>query len=76
LATATALAAFAITLAATRYVAVASITGTCVLALVAPLSGSPASVALAAAGLAALIVWKHRGNLMRLARGNERRLGS
>jgi glycerol-3-phosphate acyltransferase PlsY len=71
-----ALAAFAAALAAFRYVSLASITGAIALALAAASLAAPRSVALAAAGLAALIVWKHRGNLARLARGTERRLGS
>jgi len=74
-AAAAALLAFALTLAATRYVSLASISGAVVLAVAAFLGGAPGSVARAAAGLAALIVWKHRSNLERLARGAESRLG-
>jgi glycerol-3-phosphate acyltransferase PlsY len=70
------LAAFAVTLAAFRYVSVASIGGAIALASAAVWLAAPRSVAVAAAGLAALILCKHRENLARLARGDERRLGS
>lgn len=74
LATAVALAVFAIALATLRYVSVASMAGAASLAVVAFLTGSPPSVAWSAAAMAGLIVWKHRGNLRRLARGTESRL--
>lgn len=74
-ATAWGLLAFGLALAATRYVSLASVSGTLALAAAAFLGDAPAPVAGAAAGLAALIVWKHRGNLERLARGAESRLG-
>jgi glycerol-3-phosphate acyltransferase PlsY len=74
LATAAALVAFALTLAAGRYVSIASLAGAACLALAAWLSGAPPSVWRAAAGLALLIAWKHRGNLERIARGVEPRL--
>lgn len=75
-ATVSALAVFAVALAATRYVSVASIAGTLALAAAAFLLGAPPPVVRAAAGLALLIVWKHRANLQRLARGTESRLGA
>jgi len=74
-ATASAFFAFSLTLAATRYVSLASISGAAVLAAACFVSGAPGPVARAAAGLAALIVWKHRSNLERLARGSEPRFG-
>jgi glycerol-3-phosphate acyltransferase PlsY len=74
-ATATALGVFAVTLALTRYVSVASLVGTVSLAAAAYLTDRPHPIPLAAAGLAALIVWKHRENLRRLFLGTERRLG-
>lgn len=70
-----ALLVFAITLAATRYVSLGSIAGTVTLVLVAFLRGAPAPVPQAAAGVALLILWKHRGNLQRIVRGTESRLG-
>jgi glycerol-3-phosphate acyltransferase PlsY len=69
-----ALVAFALALAATRYVSLASLAGSGSLALVAWLRGAEASVWRAAAGLALLIAWKHRRNLERIARGEEPRL--
>jgi len=69
---------FAITLAACRYVSVGSI----VMALIFPPAalllapaGSRAPVAGAGVALAALVVWRHRANLRRLARGEETKLG-
>jgi glycerol-3-phosphate acyltransferase PlsY len=74
-ATASALVAFAVVLAVTRYVSLASIAGTLVLAVAAFLLGAPGPVVRAAAGMAVLIVWKHRGNIERLSHGTENRLG-
>jgi glycerol-3-phosphate acyltransferase PlsY len=74
-ATLAALATFAVALAVARYVSLASIAGTLVLAFAAFLLGAPTPVVRAAAGMAVLIVWKHRANLQRIARGTENRLG-
>lgn len=74
--TAAALGAFALVLAATRYASLASIAGTVTLAGLAFLLGYPGSVARAAAATGLLVLWKHRGNLERLARGTESRVGS
>jgi acyl phosphate:glycerol-3-phosphate acyltransferase len=68
--------AFGLVLLATRYVSLASIAGAVTLAVAAFLLGAAPAVARAAAGLALLIVWKHRGNLERIAHGTESRLGS
>jgi acyl phosphate:glycerol-3-phosphate acyltransferase len=76
LATAAGLAAFAVTALVTRYVSVGSMTGAVVLAASAAVLGAPRPVWGAAAAMAALIVWKHRGNLERLADGTESRMGS
>jgi glycerol-3-phosphate acyltransferase PlsY len=75
-ATASALAVFAVTLAATRYVSVGSMAGAVTLALAAFLWGAPRPVGWTATALALLIVWRHRGNLERIAKGTERRLGA
>ena len=75
-ATGAALATFAVVLAITRYVSLASIAGTLVLAVAAFLLGAAAPVVRAAAGMAVLIVWKHRANLERLSRGTESRVGA
>lgn len=75
-ATVAALVTFGMVLAVSRYVSIASMAGTLVLAFAAFLLGAPTSVVRAAAGMAVLIVWKHRGNLQRIARGTERRMGA
>jgi glycerol-3-phosphate acyltransferase PlsY len=69
------LAIFALTLAATRYVSVASVAGALGLAALAWISGAPRAVAATATALALLIAWKHRANLQRIASGTESRLG-
>jgi acyl phosphate:glycerol-3-phosphate acyltransferase len=73
--TAGGLVVFAAVVAATRYISLGSIAGTSTLALLSFLLGASEPVARAAAGLALLIVWKHRANLQRIARGTESRLG-
>ncbi len=74
--TAAGLAAFVAVVAATRYASLGSIAGATVLAFCAFLQGGPQPVARAAAGMALLIVWRHRGNLERIAHGTESRLGA
>lgn len=74
-----ALAVFLIVLALWRYVSLASICATIALPLLlAPLSPRPVTTPeLAAASVAAaLILWRHRGNLERLRRGTEMKLGA
>jgi len=75
-ATLAALLTFAVVLAASRYVSLASIAGTLALAVAAFLLGAPTAVVRSAAGMAVLIAWKHRANLQRVARGTESRLGA
>jgi glycerol-3-phosphate acyltransferase PlsY len=74
--TALALVGFTLVLVATRYASIASIAGTMTLAVLAFLLGYPESVARAAAAAGLIILWKHRGNLDRLTKGTESRLGS
>ena len=76
LATSAALLLFAIVTFATRYVSLASIVASASLGALAFLFGAPAPVPLAASVVAALIAWKHRENIRRLARGTERRMGA
>ena len=76
LATAAGLAAFALVLAATRYASMASIAGTITLAVLAFALGASRPVAAAAAAAGLRVVWKHRGNLRRVAAGTESRVGS
>lgn len=75
-ATGAALLVFAATLAAARYVSLASIAGAVTLAVLVFALGAPAAVSPAAAAMAVLILWKHRGNLERIAKGTEGRIGA
>jgi acyl phosphate:glycerol-3-phosphate acyltransferase len=75
LATAIAVAIFVAIVWATRYVSLGSVLATAALVPFADASGAPRSVGLAAAGAAALIIFRHRSNLVRLGRGTERRIG-
>lgn len=59
----------------TRYVSLGSILATVTLPVIEWSRGAPEAVMLAAAGAAVLILFRHRGNIRRLARGTERRLG-
>jgi glycerol-3-phosphate acyltransferase PlsY len=70
-----ALTVFALVTAATRYVSVGSIAGSASLAVFAWLLGTLPPVPLAAALVAAVVAWKHRENIRRLANGTERRMG-
>lgn len=74
--TAGALVAFGAALATTRYVSVSSLVACATLAALAFVLHGPSAVAFAAAGTALLVLWKHRGNLERIARGRENRLGA
>lgn len=75
LATGAAVGIFVAVVWATRYVSLGSILATAALAPLADAGGAPRGVPLAAAGAAALIIFRHRGNLVRLVRGTERRIG-
>ena len=68
--------AFGVTVAASRTVSLASVVGAVALPFAAAALGSTAPVVVALAVSAVLIVARHGGNLRRLARGEERRLGS
>jgi glycerol-3-phosphate acyltransferase PlsY len=70
-----ALAVFALTVWLTKYISLGSVLATIALPPIAYLAGSPAPAFGSAAAAAALIVFRHRSNLLRLLRGDERRLG-
>jgi len=72
--TAVAMGAFAVTLVTVRYVSVASMTGAVLMAALTFVLGSPPPVAWSAAAVAALIVWRHRGNVQLILKGTENRL--
>ena len=58
-----------------RYISLASIVGCLSLPVGAALLGYPRHSVAAAAMVALIITWRHRENIVRLARGTERRLG-
>jgi glycerol-3-phosphate acyltransferase PlsY len=59
----------------TRYISVGSLAGTLALALATVLHDDPGVVTLGAVAAAAVIVHRHRPNLLRLIAGSERRIG-
>ncbi len=67
--------AFLVVTATTRYVSLGSIAGALTLASLGLAHPGPGLVALAAGLTAALIVLRHRSNLLRILRGAERRTG-
>ncbi len=73
---ASALVAFAVVVAATRYVSLGSLIGAVVLpvALLWQEHG-PSPLVLVSASVAAFVFWTHRDNIGRLRRGEERRVG-
>jgi glycerol-3-phosphate acyltransferase PlsY len=66
---------FLATVWATRIVSLGSVIATVTLPSVAWLVGSPRSVVVAAIGVGALILFRHRANLRRILHGTERRMG-
>lgn len=75
IAAAMAAAAFLATVWATRIVSLGSVIATVTLPPVAWLLGSPQPVVVAAIGVGALILFRHRANLRRILHGTERRMG-
>lgn len=67
---------FAVVLAASRTVSLASIVAVALLPVAAGLTGAGGAEVAALAGCAALVVVAHRDNIVRLAHGDERRLGA
>ncbi|MCM2256650.1 MAG: glycerol-3-phosphate 1-O-acyltransferase PlsY [Vicinamibacteria bacterium] len=67
---------FAVVAAATRYVSVGSVVGAVALALGAWATGAPPPTWVAATLVSAVVIWKHRENLARLATGRENKLGA
>jgi len=74
-ATAVAVIVFVLTTATTRYVSLGSVLATITLPAVEWSRSGPDPITLVALAAAALILFRHRGNLARIARGTERRLG-
>ena len=71
-----AVATFAVVTAATRYVSLGSIMGAAALAALSFVTQDNAAVSWSAVFCSALIVVRHRENITRLRRGEERRLGA
>jgi acyl phosphate:glycerol-3-phosphate acyltransferase len=76
LASAVAAVAFVGVVVVSRTVSLASMVAVVVLPVAAGLTGAPAGEVAALSGCAALVVAAHRENILRLARGNERRIGA
>jgi glycerol-3-phosphate acyltransferase PlsY len=76
LAMAPALAIFATAVWVTKYVSLGSVLAAMLLPPLAYVLGSPAPSVAAAVASAAIIVFRHRSNVMRLRSGTERRLGT
>jgi acyl phosphate:glycerol-3-phosphate acyltransferase len=74
MATVIAIALFLVIVGTTRYVSLGSVAATLALPPAAWLTGSTNAVVGAAAGIAGLILFRHRANLRRLQTGTERRL--
>jgi glycerol-3-phosphate acyltransferase PlsY len=70
-----ALAVFVSTVWLTKYVSLGSVLATLALPPIAYATGSPQSAVLVACAACALIVFRHRSNVVRLRTGTERRLG-
>jgi glycerol-3-phosphate acyltransferase PlsY len=75
-ATLVSLAVFAAVVALTRVVGLGSVLAALALPVAAHLTGSPRAVTSAACFVAVFVVVRHRGNLLRLLRGTEHRLGA
>jgi glycerol-3-phosphate acyltransferase PlsY len=60
----------------TKYISLGSILATIALPSIAYATGAPAAAVVAAWAAAALIIFRHRGNVMRLIGGKERRIGA
>ena len=74
-ATVAAAAVFLLVVWGTRVISLGSIAATVTLPAVALMSGASSSVAAAAVGSGALILFRHRANLRRIASGTEQRMG-
>jgi glycerol-3-phosphate acyltransferase PlsY len=66
---------FLVIVGLTRFVSLGSIIGSLAFPVVVLAEGQPAGVTLIALAISALIVFRHRGNVGRLLKGTERRLG-
>jgi glycerol-3-phosphate acyltransferase PlsY len=76
MATAGALAAFVLTVWITRVVSAGSVVASVSLPGLTAVTGSSRAIVWGSLVAAALVVWRHRGNLRRLRQGTERRLSA
>ena|ERR1043166_5531622 len=70
-----ALVVFLVTVWLTKYISLGSILATIALPSIAHATGAPATTLIIAWAAAALIIFRHRSNVMRLIGGTERRIG-
>jgi glycerol-3-phosphate acyltransferase PlsY len=70
------IAVFLVAVWLTKYISLGSILATIALPSIAYATGAPAATLIAAWAAAALIVFRHRSNVVRLAGGTERRIGA
>jgi len=70
------LAVFLVAVWLTKYISLGSILATIALPSIAYATGAPAAILVAAWAAAGLIIFRHRGNVARLAGGTERRIGA
>lgn len=66
---------FAITVAVTRYVSLGSILGSLIAVAAMPLFGLPMEVTIFGFAVAALIIYRHRPNMVRIKAGTESKIG-
>ena len=66
---------FLIVVAVSRYVSLGSLVGSLAFPFIVLLSGGPPGVSAVSLAIALLIVFQHRGNIGRLIKGTERKLG-
>ena len=66
---------FAVAVAVTRYASLGSVLGAAALPIAVSLLGPGGRATSAAAAIAAIVAWRHRGNFARMRAGTEPRLG-
>jgi len=71
-----AIAAFIVTVWATKYISLGSVVASIALPTIAYAVGNPTPAVAAACAAAGIIIFRHRSNLARLRTGTERRLGA
>ncbi len=67
---------FVLTICVTRFISAGSLAAALALAIAAAATGAPGTVVTGAVAAAMIVLYRHRANLVRLAAGTERRVGS